>query len=80
MEYYQGHIFRAKVYPIALSGKQILRYYRREWSWLGRLLNDIEHEWICFKFENPILLKVFCIVMAIEALISTLWLILGGNR
>jgi len=49
MKFYEGEIKRWKFYPIALSHKQIARYFRKEWSWLGRLLNDIEHKWIYFK-------------------------------
>lgn len=42
-DYFTGEIKRLKIYPMALSSKQHYGIHKREKSWWGRLLNDVDH-------------------------------------
>lgn len=37
-----GFVYKARTYPFVLPYDYVLKLYRREGSWWGRLLNDIE--------------------------------------
>ena len=45
--YFEG-IRGLKIYPVALPNSYIIKMYRREFSFWGRLRNDIEH-WLIKK-------------------------------
>lgn len=74
-KFFDGWIYRCKTYPVALSGKQIHRHYRREFSRWGRLLNDIEHRWLCWKYENDKLTKIADIWMILVVIPFAIWCI-----
>lgn len=53
MSEFKGIMTRVKIYPFALPDYYIARQFKRQGSWLGRRLDDLEYWIIKWIFRQP---------------------------